>query len=536
MSQASFTLQRHNPDVLSCIANLSNDEIFTPPDFVNNILDTLENAWSESNKGENIWSNPDVKFLDPCTKSGVFLREVVTRLTTGLAKAIPDLTERVNHILTKQVFGIGITELTSLLARRSLYCSKNANGIHSVARSFNTNSGNIWYERTEHEWQSGKCTFCNASSSEYERTIELETHAYAFIHTTDIQHTLSRMFGEEMHFDVIIGNPPYQLNDGGFGTSALPIYQNFVEQAKNLEPRFLTMVVPARWFVGGKGLDSFRKGMLEDSRLRKIYDFPDSNDVFPGTQIKGGVCYFLWDRDNPGDVEVVNYDRGKVVSVLKRKALERGASVFIRYNNGVSIVKKVMGVETGKKGDDIQVNLPKEKSFTELVSSRKPFGLATTFRGTTSKSKGSILVYQNGGQGYIARTEVQTGLGYIDKWKVFIPRAGSGSDAFPHPILGKPFVGEPESICSETYICIGPFNSKEEASNVCTYLSTKLLRFLVLLHKPSQDAARSVYTFVPTQSFKESWSDEKMYKKYGISDEEIAFIDGMIRPADFLSE
>ena len=536
MSQASFTLLQHNPDVLSCIANLSSDEVFTPPNFVNEILNSLEKAWASGNSGENIWANPKVTFLDPCTKSGVFLREVVARLTLGLSSAIPDLVERVDHILSNQVFGIGITELTSLIARRSLYCSKNANGIHSIARSFKSPSGNIWYERIEHVWDVGRCSFCGASASEYERNIDLESHAYAFIHSDNINETISTMFGEKMHFDVIIGNPPYQLSDGGFGTSALPIYQNFVEQAKNLEPRFLAMVVPARWFVGGKGLDNFRKEMLEDSRLRKIFDFPDSNDVFPGTQIKGGVCYFLWDRENPGDVEVVNHDKGRIISTSTRKSLEPGASVFIRYNQGVSIIRKVMSLEVGEKQGQVWVNLPKDKSFTEMVSSRKPFGLATTFRGSTKASKGDLLVYQNGGIGYVSRQEISTGLEFIDSWKVFIPRAGSGSDAFPHPILGKPFIGSPGSICSETYICIGPLNSETEARNICTYLSTKLLRFLVLLHKPSQDAARSVYTFVPTQDFSEKWDDQKLYKKYGVMKEEIDFIDAMIRPMEFISE
>ena len=200
MSKASFVLQGHNPDVLSCIANLSNDEVFTPPEFANRLLDELERAWALANNGKSIWENKLVTFLDPCTKSGVFLREIVKRLTSGLTQEIPDLTERVNHILSKQVFGVGITELTSLLARRSLYCSKNANGIHSVARTFNTPEGNIWFEQIEHIWKGERCQFCSANKSEYERTLDLETHAYAFIHTSNIKSKIKSMFGENMHF------------------------------------------------------------------------------------------------------------------------------------------------------------------------------------------------------------------------------------------------------------------------------------------------------------------------------------------------
>ena len=273
MIQAPFALAGHNPDVLTCIANLSNDEVFTPPEFANQMLDTLESSWASSNNGENIWANREVTFLDPCTKSGVFLREIVKRLNVGLTVEIPDLTERVNHILTKQVFGIGITQLTSLLARRSLYCSKNAKGKYSVAREFETNEGNIWFERTEHTWVNGKCKFCGANKSEYARSQELETHAYAFIHTNDLKARMCELFGENMQFDVIIGNPPYQLSDGGAGGSARPIYHEFIQQAKNLEPRYVVMVTPSRWFAGGRGLDNFRKTMLEDKRLRVIVDF-----------------------------------------------------------------------------------------------------------------------------------------------------------------------------------------------------------------------------------------------------------------------
>src|SRR5690606_24296627 len=226
--QGSLALRGHNPDVLTCIANLSNDEVFTPPAFANRMLDTLEQAWAESNDGASIWSDPTVTFLDPFTKSGVFLREITRRLTDGLAEQMPDLDERVDHILTKQVFGIGITQLTALLARRSVYCSKDATGPHSIAKSFDRDWGNIWFERTEHTWAGPKCAYCGAPRERFDRDDALETHAYAFIHSKDIKARLGAMFGADVQFDVIIGNPPYQMAGGAGGSSDSSIYQLFV--------------------------------------------------------------------------------------------------------------------------------------------------------------------------------------------------------------------------------------------------------------------------------------------------------------------
>ena len=209
--QAGFALRGRNPDVLTCIANLSNDEVFTPPEFAGRMLDTLAEAWAADNDGASIWADKSVTFLDPCTKSGVFLREITSRLTVGLANEIPDLQERVNHILTRQVFGIGITQLTSLLARRSLYCSKHAMGRHSIVDGFASDDGNVWFERTEHSWEGGKCRYCGASQSTLDRGEGLETHAYAFIHTDDVKSRVAELFGGDMQFDVIIGNPPFPV-------------------------------------------------------------------------------------------------------------------------------------------------------------------------------------------------------------------------------------------------------------------------------------------------------------------------------------
>ena len=554
--QAPFTLGNRNPDVLTCIANLSNDEVFTPPEVANKMLDLIAAAWAEDNGGEDIWANKWLKFLDPFTKSGVFPREITKRLIIGLQDEIPDLRERVDHILTRQVFGIAITELTSLMARRSVYCSKWADGKHSVAKSFTTTAGNIWYERQEHTWAgatefvetsdshgkpirkgvNGKCKYCGVTQKSLDRGDDLETHAYAFIHTDSVKGRMAEIFGEDVQFDVIVGNPPYQLNTDGFGTQARPIYQQFVEQAKTLSPRLLCMIIPSRWFSGGMGLDDFRESMLTDDHLRSIDDYLTASDVFPGVGLKGGVCYFLWDRDNPGHCRVTTHYKDEEPSVAVRPLLEPGADIFVRFNEGLSILKKVMQVETGSNET---VSLPEDKRFMNLVSSIGAFGLDSTFRGKDTKSDGDLKVYRNGGVGYIPRSEITKEKHVFDKWKLFVGRAAPGTgnrDTYPHKIISTPFLGEPGSISSWTYMYIGPFDTKSEAESALSYLSCRLTRLLILLHKPSQDTTRKVYTFVPKQSWTKQWTDQDLYDKYNLTNDEIAFVEKLVRPMDFDDE
>jgi site-specific DNA-methyltransferase (adenine-specific) len=515
--KAEFQLRGHNPDVLTCIANLSNDEVFTPPALANQMLDTLEAAWADANGGQSIWSNRAVRFLDPFTKSGVFLREIVARLTTGLADEIPDLQERVDHVLTKQVFGIGITTLTSLLARRSVYCSKVANGPHSIATSFDRDWGNIWFERTEHTWAQDRCAYCGASRSEYTRAADLETHAYAFIHTTDFSARIKQMFGAHMQFDVIIGNPPYQLGSDG-GTRDVPIYQRFVEQAKKLDPRYLTMVIPSRWMASGLGLSEFRRTMLSDRRLSSLVDYPLGKDVFTQVEVKGGVCYFLWDAAHDGDCDVTTVRGGEVVGPLLRNLGE--FDVFVRDVRAVSILRKVRAAS--------------EAPINGILSADKEFGWTSNFDGFhADPNPDDIPIHYvrkaTRGIGFIARSDVTKSAELIDTWKVLVPKAGSGGGGIPDYVLGTPLVVSSPSVCTQTFLFFY-IESEAEAASIRSYLATRFVRFLVSLRKITQDATKSTYNWVPIQSWDRAWTDEELYEKYGITPDEQRYIESQIKP------
>lgn len=517
--QAGFTLRGRNPDVLTCIANLSNDEVFTPPEFANRMLDTLELAWAANNGGANIWANSKVTFLDPFTKSGVFLREITKRLISGLVSEIPDLQARVDHILTSQVFGIGITTLTSLLARRSLYCSKHAGGEHSVAKRFTNDNGNIWFERTEHTWDKAKCIYCGAPRALFDRERTHENYAYAFIHTSNIQARIRELFGANMQFDVIIGNPPYQMTGGAGGSSDSSIYHLFVQQAFNLEPRFVSMVIPSRWMAGGRGLDEFRSEMLNSGRIRSLTDFQDSSSAFPGVQIKGGICYFLWDRDNTGSCDVTRISDGRVHIQSGRELGE--FDVLIRDERALGILRKVIG--------------RKEPSILELISGDTPFGIATNFRDWSDQPGNERIPLHliNRGRrtiGYMSRDVVRKNVASLDVWKVLVPKAYGAGESFPHQILGKEIVAPPPSACTQTYLIASPFQSADAAGSFASYYRTRFFRFLVSLRKITQDALRSTYSWVPQQSWDRVWTDELLYEKYGINTEEIEFINSMIRP------
>lgn len=497
----------YNPDVLSCLANLSNDEVFTPPDVANEMLDMLP---------QELFEDPNAKFLDPACKTGVFLREIAKRLLKGLEKKIPDLQERIDHVFHEQLYGIAITELTALMSRRSVYCTKSANNRYSVSR-FDSAEGNIRYRWVEHTWngvgtiENQKCIYCGAPRSQFDRGSELETHAYEFIHAEDVY---------KMKFDLIIGNPPYHLDTDGAGKQAKPIYHLFVNQAKKMHPRYLSMITPSRWFTGGMGLDGYRNSMLSDKRIKRIVDYSMSTDCFPGVDIAGGVSFFLWDREYEGNCSFTYHD-GQSSTTAERNLGEY--EVFVRDNRALGIVQKVQSTSKG--------------SVNRHMSSLGPFGLGTSERGDVNPGSNKYVLLSSAGRSYIDKEMITAGFEYVDSWKVIIGKATSagaataGKDGM-RKVIATLDILEPRAVCTFSYFIGGAFNTKVEAENFRSYISTKFSRFLLLQCLSSININKDRFRFVPDQNFDKSWSDEELYKKYALTENEIEFIESMIKPFD----
>lgn len=503
-----FNSSSYNPDVLSCIANLSSDEVFTPPQLVNRILDLLPTE---------LFADKKATFLDPGCKSGVFLREIAKRLDEGLEAQIPDRQQRMNHIFKNQLYGLAITELTSLLSRRSVYCSKTANSRYSACDDFDDADGNIRFNRIEHTWDNGRCRFCGASEANYSRGGDMETHAYEFIHTESPKKVL------KMKFDVIIGNPPYQMGSDG-GTRDIPIYNKFVDQAKKLNPRFLSMIIPSRWMASGLGLSDFRRTMLEDRRIRKLVDYERMDEVFPGVDFEGGVCYFLWDRDNEGDCAVTTISGDEEVGPIARNLNEY--DILVRDSRALEILRKV--VSAG------------EASITEILSVDKEFGWTSNFEGFhEDRTPNDVaLHYNRRGKrliGWIDRKVIGKSSRLIDTWKVMVPAAYGERGTRPATVLGPSFIAGSPSVCTQTYLFFY-VDSEAKARSLNSYLRTKFFRFLVSLRKITQHATRSTYTWVPQQEWDRTWTDEALYSKYGLSEFDIAFIESRIRPLESKDE
>jgi site-specific DNA-methyltransferase (adenine-specific) len=498
-------LQANQPDILEVIANLSNDAVFTPPKVANAVLDLLPSE---------VWTDPTLRWLDPAAKTGVFPREITKRLMIGLAGVIPNEQERLRHILTEMVFAIATEEITGMMSRRSLYCSKDASSAYSVV-PFATSAGNVWQKSVKHDFNDrGSCIECKGTRAELEIDGR-DNKAYGFIHADGHKKIDKEM---DMKFDVIVGNPPYQMSGGGGGSNDTPLYNVFVDEAIKLNPRFVSMIIPSRWMAGGRGLDDFRSRMLGDDRIRHLVDYADAGDLFPGVEIKGGVCYFLWDRENSGACSMTIV-RGLDIHGPESRNLGE-FDILVRDSRGLEILHKVL-----------RKNSP---SFAELVSGDTPFGLPSNFRGYRKGERrpGDVRLYLVEGtrvEKWIDSEAIRKNTRDLRKWKVLVPKAYGAGESWPHQILGQTIVAGPPSACTQTYLYIGPLESKVEAESVQSYISTRFFRFLVSLRKISQDAMKSVYTWVPQQSWDQTWTDAELYKKYGITKDEQAYIESIVR-------
>lgn len=515
----------YNPDVLNCIANLSNDEVFTPPVLANQLLDLLP---------QELFLSPDTTFLDPFTKSGVFLREIVKRLDKGLEGTIPNRQKRIDHIMHHQVFGIAITELTALLSRRSLYCSKRANSQHSVSY-FDNEQGNVLYKALRHTWVNGKCKYCGASKDVYDRSSEAEQYAYQFIHTDNPE----KIFN--MKFDVIIGNPPYQLSfgiEGGNSSNAKSIYNLFIDQAIKLSPRYLVMITPSRWMTKtAQGIpEDWVDKMLNCNNFRIMHDFLDSKMCFPGVNIMGGVNYFLWEYSYQGICQYHLHTENE--DIVRNDYLNTANSgVLIRDVMAIGIINKISLADGVYYQNSTQ-------NFSGLVSPKHFFDnseLLTSNWQDFSEQKSDVAkikYYLNknlnkGDFGWITLSQIPKNVETKNLHKVYIPAACGSNEQ----VLGRPFYGEPNSVCSQTYLVIGydpqlHHLTKEECYNIISYIKTRFFRYLVSIKKKTQNGPRGVYQFVPLLDFSHPWTDKMLYEKYGLDEKEIAFIESMIRPME----
>lgn len=496
----------HVPDILDCLAQLSNDEVPTPPGLARDMLDLLPDM---------VWTSPNLKWLDPFCKSGVFLREVATRLLEGLAEWEPDFDKRRDHIFHNMLYGTSITQMTGIISRRSVYYSHDASSQNSVIK-FDDPVGNIPFVSAEHTFgNNNKCDTCGAPA-DLERGPDRENYAYSFIHgtypTKELQH---------MKFDVIVGNPPYQIDSDG-NTRTMPIYQLFVDQAIAMDPQYILMITPSRWFSGGLGLDDFRARMIADRRLKVIVDNPKIYDCFPGVKIRGGVSYFLWDRGHNGDCEFSTRVDGKVRSTAVRD-LREGQGVLVRDNRAATIISKVQ-----------QLGLP---SAEHEFGSQVPFGLRTNYSGASdAEVDGGIPVVFGTKVAYVTEDQIERNHAWVDTWKVLLPMASSGDTPMDEEgnivdvVLGEPIALAPGSACTQTYFIAGMFSDRLATENYANYLATKFVRFLVLQRKTTQHITPDRFRFVPMLDMSKEWDDERLYEMVGLTQDEIAYVEATIKP------
>lgn len=483
-------------DIFDYIPMQEQNRVFTPKKVVIKMLDMLEEENPE------VFKSTKRKFLDPYSKSGLFLAGIVKRLFQNLRPRFNSDKECLMHILSNQIY------------------AWSPNGPLRKS-SINTVLGFMRFDRVNYEPKDKRSledNFLNYDPMNEKGEIDNDK----------VLEHIHKCWGEDMKFDVIIGNPPYQLNDGGgTGSSAIPLYDKFIKLAILLKPKTLCMIIPSRWYAGGKGLDDFRSLMLNSKNISTLVDFPNSSDCFPGVIIAGGVCYFVWQESYFGDCSVINMDKDNVVSTIKRSLNEY--PIFVRNNTAIGIIDKVRK----KQNDFLLTN----------VYSRNCFDLISNTRGHKEKSSGDYTLYSRYGKSYIEPGRVKDEFNLVNKYKVIITKAMSGGNKTTadgkYLVLSTLKTLEPQEVCTETYLCLYSFDNAAQAHNFERYAKTKFFRFLLLQALTSINISKDKFIFVPNQDFtlnsdidwtKEvSQIDKQLYKKYNLSQEEVDFIEDKVK-------
>lgn len=471
---------------------------------------------------DRVWRDPSLKWLDPCTKSGVFLYQVAQRLMEGLKSVIPDYNDRVEHIYRNMLYGIAISELTGLISRRTLYHCKDASlKEHSIIK-FDNPEGNIRFPEARCEWENGKCIHCGVNEKNAKTSEGREAHIHPFLHMD-----VNEIFGEEnMQINVIMGNPPYQMQDGGgTGKSAIPLYNRFVEKAKKNEPELLTYVIPARWYAGGKGLDNFRQEMLSDTCISRLTDYPHSGDVFPGVDIAGGICSFLRDENHRGECLVIPNENLNQATLRKLDTHD----IFVRDSQDLSILEKVQS-KAEEHGWDSMSSVVRSRNFYGLQSHKLPPSVIDM-----PLSEESILLVTKDGDKYIPKDAITKNSETIDYWKVIISKtssehAGESDTQGFRRVISKPRVIAPGSTCTETYLVIDLFISHEPAGRLLDYLKSNFFRFLLSLRTLTHNISKTCFEFVPLLPLDRNWTDEILYDVFELDTADIEYIESKIKP------
>ena len=488
----SLSVEQRAVNALDRFSRISGSEVVTPQricrDMINNIgLDEIVDL-----------INNGGKILDIAGKTGEFPFAIYTLLK-----------DRVNHnTLRKAVYTIPTSSITYEFTRL-------------IYEILDFELSNIADKFTSYDLLSTD----ESGNIDYESLSKVITQSKPF---SDIKLYDEVPEGDEnVNFDVIIGNPPYQVSDGGAQASAKPIYNNYVELAKTISPKYITLVMPTRWYAGGKGLDDFRKAMFEDTTIQELHDYLHPEEVFPDTNNRGGICYVLWNKEynnSETPITITNHEgRGKI-SISNRNLRFRDSDLFLRYGEAISIIEKVV-----PEGTD---------TLNNYISAAKAFGFRTffindpRFRNTTDGLNDPIKCYGRGNKiGYVERDEIRSHTEWIDKWKVFVPESNNIGTELNDDNQNS-FVGTPQTICTETFLVVGAELELTErtAANLSMYLKTKFARFLHSMAKISQHGTAKTYIFVPLQDFTRQWEDADLYAKYNLTEEEIAFIESTIKP------